>query len=243
MWVYIRVEPQPITTAWIYHNTTLGLISLSSDWSNWITIADKNLWATQVRNDWDTLSEANCGKYYQWGNNYGFPRTWGIRYSSTIPDLSNYWPDNYYSSNYFVRWASWISSVYNDNLWGWATWTVEAMQWPCDTWFHVPSYTELSNLVGVVNSLSLWELPQKYLKLPYAWCRNTQGAIAYQWTEWDLWASTSSSSDSAWWLSNTSNVFIAYDNKAVPNWWYTIRPFKNEAVQPDSSRTVLYQPD
>ena len=111
--------------AWIYHSVTEWVISISSDWQTWITIADKNLWATTVYNDWDILSQANCWYYYQWWNNYGFPWTWAIsKTSSTQVDASAYWPWNYYSNDTFiVRNDSpydW-SSVQNDNLWWWVT--------------------------------------------------------------------------------------------------------------------------
>ncbi len=109
-----------IEAGWIFWNSTLWLISLSSNWTNWITIADKNLWATTVWNSWNTLSEANCGKYYQWGNNYWFPRTWTITNTSTTQvDASTYWPWNYYSSDTFIKKSwSWDSSN-NTNLRWW----------------------------------------------------------------------------------------------------------------------------
>ena len=107
--------------SWIYHNSTEWVISISSDWTNWITIADKNLWATTVYNDWDELSEANCGYYYQWWNNYGFPWTWTIsKKSSTAIDASAYWPGNYYSSDTWITANPWDSSD-NRNLWWWVT--------------------------------------------------------------------------------------------------------------------------
>ena len=105
----------------IFWSSADWLISLSSDWQTWITIADKNLWATTVWNSWDTLSEANCGKYYQWGNNYWFTWTWSITTSSTKVDASNYWPWNYYSSSTFINSGGGWSSVQNDNLWWWVT--------------------------------------------------------------------------------------------------------------------------
>lgn len=63
MGVYLRTEAQVITTPWIYHNASLWLISLSSDGSTRITIADKNLWATST----DTSSSSSYGSYYCWG--------------------------------------------------------------------------------------------------------------------------------------------------------------------------------
>lgn len=116
-----------ISWTWIFYNASAGLISISSDAQNWITIADKNLWATTVYNDGDTMSQANCGNYYQRWNNYGFPFTWPTTTSSTLVDASGYWPSNPYSSSTFIFWqkpsmmAMWEdwSSVANNNLWGW----------------------------------------------------------------------------------------------------------------------------
>lgn len=115
--------------AWIFYSATLWLISISSDWINWITVADKNLWATVVWNDWDALTESNCWKFYQWWNNYWFPYTWATTTSSTLVDASSYWPWNYYSSSTFVT-TSWNSvlnwdSSNNDNLWWRTTWVVQ----------------------------------------------------------------------------------------------------------------------
>ena len=113
-----------IESWWIFWSSTEWLISMSSDWQTWITIADKNLWATTVWNSWDTLSEANCGKYYQRWNNYGFPRTWSVTTSSTQVDASNYWPWNYYSSDTFIKYGWRWDSRDNWNLWWWVTqWT------------------------------------------------------------------------------------------------------------------------
>ena len=117
-------------SAWIFHNPTDWLISISSDGTTWYTMADKNLWATTVYNYWDTLTEANCGKVYQWWNNYGF--SWDENYdisqitqSSTQVDVTWYWPWNYYESSTLITTNPRQSSA-NDwnNLWWWVTWVV-----------------------------------------------------------------------------------------------------------------------
>ena len=113
-----------IEAGWIFWSSTDWLISLSSDWTTWITISDKNLWATTVWNSGDTLSEANCGKYYQWWNNYWFPRTWSVTTSSTQVDASVYGPGNYYSSNTFITYSWAWDSTDNANLRWWETWVV-----------------------------------------------------------------------------------------------------------------------
>lgn len=108
--------------AWVFWNSTDWLISVSGDGQTWITIADKNLWATTVYNQWDTVSDVNCGNFFQRGNNYWFSHSWNITTSSTRVDASNYWPWNYYSSSTFITRMSspydW-SSVQNDNLRWW----------------------------------------------------------------------------------------------------------------------------
>ena len=114
-------------SAWIFHSPSLWLISISSDWTNWITIADKNVWATTVYNNWDTLSESNCWWFFQWWNNYMFPYSWSVTTSSTRVNASSYWPWNYYNGSTFITTSSspynWDSSG-STNLWWWVTqWT------------------------------------------------------------------------------------------------------------------------
>ena len=114
-----------IEAGWIFWSSIDWLISLSSNWQTWVTIADKNLGATTVWNSGNTLSEANCGYYYQRWNNYSFPRTWTIANQSTTQvDASNYWPWNYYSSDTFIKYSWSWDSTDNWNLWWWVTWVV-----------------------------------------------------------------------------------------------------------------------
>lgn len=109
---------------YIFHSTSLWVITIMYRDYGWeyITIADKNLGATTVYNVWDTLSESNCGKYYQRWNNYWFPRTWTIsNTSSTKVDAWSYWPWNYYSSSTYIT-ATPRDTSNNRNLRWWETW-------------------------------------------------------------------------------------------------------------------------
>lgn len=115
--------------AWIFHNSSLWLISSSSNWTDRITIADKNLWATTIWHDWDTKSESNCWYFYARWNNYWFPYNWATSTTSTRLDNADwYWPWNYYSSSTFViiKWSpyDWTSTP-NDNLRWWVTWIIQ----------------------------------------------------------------------------------------------------------------------
>lgn len=149
--------------AGVYHNPSLGLISLSSDWKNWITITDKNLWATEVWNPWDALTQQNVWYFYQRWNCHPRP-LWNVPASSityTKADASWYWPWNPRYNDIFIRNAPWDSnyrdSSDNFNIWWWWWDELEYMydnwndrklrQFMCDDWFHIPSWWELINLL------------------------------------------------------------------------------------------------
>lgn len=121
--------------------------------SEWITIMDRNLWATSN----NITSSDSYWYYYQWWNNYGFQSN-QINMSYELVDLSNYWPKKPYNNKNFVRWRfdeyyqhySNRASPDNENIrWGWEDsfenqWWYEAnnleeRQWPCPNGYHVPS--------------------------------------------------------------------------------------------------------
>jgi hypothetical protein len=128
------------TSWWIFWDDVTWLISITSDWTNWITIADKNLWATTVYNYWDIVTDANCGYFYQWGNNYWFAHSWNVTTSSTQVDASTYWHWNYYSSSTFITITWRWDSTDNWNLWGWnnPTWV---------RWYYRPISLDTSTVV------------------------------------------------------------------------------------------------
>ena len=129
----------------------------------WITIHDRNLWATVT---WAGIDESrqSFGYYFQWWNNYWFPSDPNTEISTTTTqvDASSYWPntDNwYYSSDTFIKWNNDWSSVRNDNLRWWSgdskdgngRWypltNPEDRRWPCPENYHVPSIWEWSKLL------------------------------------------------------------------------------------------------
>ena len=126
-WVTLYDWSSVSVWAGIFHNLTLWLISVSWDGINWTTIADKNLWASTVYNNWDTVTDSNCGGYFQWGNNYMFPFSWSVTTSSTKVDATGYWPWNYYSSDIFITPSDSPKrreNPENTNLRWWTTWVV-----------------------------------------------------------------------------------------------------------------------
>ena len=253
--------------AWIYRNPTAWLISISDDWENWITIADKNLWATQVYNNGDTENQNNCGNLYQRGNNYWFPIDDSQRTVSwTKVDTTWYWPGNYYSSSTFIaQWNDW-SDPSNSNLRWDDTNTFAARQWPCPSWRHVPSWDwdqernphPFSTTVLMVMMENLWltEYRDYYTVITTAAQKNfllIPNGYYWIWTEyyWQYyWVSQNLDSPRFW----TSTQYASIDTNWVPwtlkmwmSWYekyraYHIRPFKNVPVEPDNTRTILFQP-
>lgn len=245
-WVENQIRPWPLTIPWVYHNAALWLISLSSDWENWVTIADKNLWATTAYNDWDALSESNCGNYFQWWNNYAFPFTWSVSTATWKVNVQSYWPNNYYSSSLFYINSDWSWTTTNNiDLWWDSTDTLVARRWPCDSGYHIWTKSEYENILSILQSLSI--LPsgrgdyiKQYLKMPYSWNRNyNNGNTNNQWNYWIYWTSSTTGDYSyqlsfyQWYWGNPSGNYREQ--------WVPIRPLKNEAVQPDNTWTVLFE--
>jgi len=246
--VYVGTTPaRPTYNPWIYWNKSKGLISISSDWKKWITIADKNVGAKVVYNDGDTLSQDNCWYYYQWGNNYGFAWTGSLTTTTTRVNASTYWPTNPYYWSTFVKVSSspydWNSNQ-NDNLWGDTTNTLVARQWPCPTGFHVHS-ERLDVYKILVNDFWLpanGNTMKTYLKLPFAWYRPWSSASANsQWTTGRYWTSNAYQATTADYMDITSDHIYPNSGNSRSNSG-SIRPFKNEPVVPDNSWAVLYKP-
>lgn len=238
--------------AWIYHNAELWVISMSSDWVNWLTIADKNLGATQVY-DGSVMSEATSGKFYQWWNNHWFPYSDSFTTSSTKVDASTYWPWNYYDGDVFITSWEWDwdwSSVPNDNLRWWVTWTVEAMQWPCSNWFHIPTKAEWVSVIHILavdfdfeqNGVTL----KTYLKLPICGFRRSSDWMIQRTNNY--WYYHTVTIATSW---KTSYFLMTNPSVASTNEYTyhttggSIRPFKNEAEIPyaDEWWTKLYWGD
>lgn len=232
--VYNNPELQPMW-AWIYHNATLWLLSYSLDWDNWVTIADKDLWASSIRTE---------GKLYQWGNNYWFAPDGLPTTSHTKVDVSDYWPWNYYYSDTFIVGDNADDNWYlsnNANLWWWITNTDEAKRWPCPSWFHIPTETEFNNLTNIVTTM-VWSTQandcRPYLLMDY------DGMLLYNFE----WGVVISAVYVVFLWTSSMNKCVEMDLAAprVYDWGTVqglpIRPFANTPVVPNSTRTVLYQP-
>lgn len=210
--------------AWIFWNEDDGLISLvlepgyaASSYN--ITIADKNLWATVVYNDWDTLSQANCWNYYQRWNNHWFPYTWSVTTSSTQVDTTGYWPGNYYDDDTFIIWYTDWSNPQNNNLWGYTSWQINtncSMVISAD----VPESAAWWNITGDISN-------------------QTDLAYALLWK-----ADVADVNTKTFYLSSTSDITTA---QAAYNWWnagkYAIIVYQSESYvyEYDSSTQLKFK--
>lgn len=193
--------------AWIFHDTVNEIISISSNWVDWLTIADKNLWATVVWNYWDTPSASNSWYFYQWWNNNWFAGIWwSVTTSATQVDASTYWPWNYYSSNTFITNNRDWSNTQNDNLWWWVTWVVET------------TYDIYNNFQLVWTSITIW---WKYIwwiawdVLSWSYTLNTWNN-SFVWQEHYLCIPTQTNNYSltAWtWVNNPFNLTLPSSTK------------------------------
>lgn len=227
----IRPSVIPITTPWIYHNSDLWLISLSSNGTTWLTIADKNLWATST----DVSSSNSYWNYYQWWNNYWFPNSWSVTKSSTAVNASTYWPTNYYNSSTFIT-ATPRDSSNNNNLWGNTTNTNVARKWPCDTNFHIPSKADAQSLIDTLyaivwgKKLSQFEqylfMGKTQVRSQTNWNVVTPSSTAYYQTSTQY--SNNAPYTIRFWASTDWYVWGA-TSKAQG---FPIRPFKDTPLQP-----------
>lgn len=231
-------------TAGVYRNQQQWLISASSDGTTWLTISDKNLWASVVYNEGDTMSAINSWLYYQRWNNYWFG--WGtVTMNYNQIDTSSYSRQNPYSSSEFRYWISpsrpdWSNPSNPELRWD-VTNTNASRKWPCAIGYHVPNLQEYRALINIAETL--WVTFRTIFKFPLSWWRWDDPYQPHRQNErWACWLSTTGSYvDEAWFLylfPNGLAELSAYWWKCA---WNTIRPFKNEPVTPDDTRTVLYQ--
>ena len=243
-------ETAPITKAWIYHNEEQALISYSTDWVNWATMSDRNLWASHA----NVYDAGSYWYYYQFGDNYPFRGDVTYSTTNTQIDWSAYGPWNYYYSwglyycNSSDTASMWDNSG-NPNLRWWHSWLYTDMQWPCSAWWHIPGVTEIDKIRDMMEAhwLNTTDWLRKYLLIPLAW------VLSYDnWSRvdtWTVWIIASTFRFSGGWrfytywraYSSTDGAYIvdglAFDWRcAVP-----IRPFKDVPVQPTNWWDILYQ--
>jgi len=200
---------------WIYHNPTLELISMSDDGTNWTTMSDRNLWATEYL--WESATESNSyWDYYYWGSQSPIATsTWNEEDWQESDTGSSQTPAT--SWFHIPSLTDWMTALTIwDNLWAWVS------------WWNRP-----------------WDDAKTYMLLPYAGLWDSDSSqYSYIGTAWYYWASSWYNQypwSISYNLSINSSRFSPY-NTIYVRMWTPLRLFKIAPVVPDSTRTVLYQP-
>ena len=189
----------------------------------WYTIASCNVWTT-VSGTW----ASSYGQKFQWGRNKWFDPSDTPGQSTPID--GSVWLNAGTDTYGFIAWATlpanytWATTDISDNWWA-TTATDIARQWPCASWYHVPTKTEFTNAVYYQDTAWKNDVTNK-LVLPLAWIhqRNVNN-ITEQWTTW--YYMYSEDPGSAWVLQfqATSLLNMAY-TRAQATWMF-VRCFKN----------------
>jgi hypothetical protein len=225
----------------INNSVTTPLISVYP-WCNaedlvlwWYTIAACNIWSSVSWTWW-----ASFWYYFQWWNN-GWTPSWTRTPNTSLINTSWYWPWNYYNNITYIWWAGlvwpydWTTSR-NDNLWWNTTNTKIARQWPCATWYHVPTVWEWKNSVETWAWASCcwwWAWLVEAYKLPLAWERRySDGLMDFQWLYGRYWSSTPYDSTPWPYMYDAydlyfSNVGFFPTNGGYRSYAYPVRCFKN----------------
>lgn len=105
--------------------------------------------------------------------------------------------------------------------------------WPCDDWYHIPTVNEIKALKDSDIYFKDLLLPKSWFidsaLVEDNWIINPNIAADY-WTVSPIWKKSYSYTD------HYNSIYITEWNRSI---WCTIRPFANDPVEPDETRTVL----
>ena len=221
---------KPTYNIWVWHNADLWLLSVTIDWwESYVTLADKDLWANQVSWQWS---------WFQWWNYKAFdPQNPWEKIVGEI-DPAGYWPSNpLYVDN--IKRDPYIKSATNTNLWWWDETDIALKKWPCEEWFHIPTWAEMTTIYNVFKDMTVdlfKEVFKVYPSYRVWWCAMTtpfndafvwrcsdstveDWDLYWSWVYWDIYKQPK---------DYFNPTFYRKMNCLV---WY-IRPFKNEPVAP-----------
>lgn len=239
-------RPTYVTSAWAYHNADLWLISISTDWQNWITISDKNVWATVA----DPENTDSYWDIFQYWNIYHFDWEWSgwtVTTEAQIPDLTGYEWWNLYSNDKYRTNIDWNAA--NKKLWKPVAFAnlLSLQKGPCDRWFHIPSAEEWTAVLNAILELE-WEeaefsydLIARYLLMAHPNARKG---------DWDFYSSNTSIYFTNSYIANQNkiNAFVMIWDEWSESGWLSatdmncggyIRWFRDVAMIPTTEWTRI----
>ena len=245
-WWRESINPTYITSPGAYHNPDLWLISISTDWENWITISDKNVWATVA----DPENTDSYWDIFQYWNIYHFDWEWSgwtVTTEAQIPDLTGYEWWNLYSNDKYRTNIDWNAA--NKKLWKPVAFAnlLSLQKGPCDRWFHVPSAEEWTAVLNAILELE-WEeaefsydLIARYLLMAHPNARKG---------DWDFYSSNTSIYFTNSYIANQNkiNAFVMIWDEWDESGWLSatdmncggyIRWFRDVAMVPTTEWTKI----
>lgn len=217
-WGVLFTLPDTPIQGMLYYNTTNYKLYIY-DWTYWRNVANWYIKGSFAD------SRDTTEILYSW--------TWG----SII-----HWRDNNWGE-IEVKKSNWDYIIIKDrNIWASVAWTWSNSYWnyysptwaSAPTWYHVPSKTELENLISYYKSIT-WlsdtslNTFSQYMLMPFAGIKDPRnGSIVYQWSYFYYYSNTVYSGSSYYWIIwNNSQNYIGVNayNSSTTN--TPIRCFKN----------------
>jgi len=210
-------------TTWSWY-----IISACNAWANTVYANQTFPWSSSSRT---SLINAWAWWLYQWWNNADLSLTWSttsIISASSVSTGSTYNNPNSFIQTWTKTGAGWVLPIVDD-LWWYITNTLTSQIWPCSTWYHVPSDTELNGVISIF--WSNWSLMWSQLMLPMGGNRHSSSSSFYQqWIKWYYWTITPNTNDT----TKTNYLRFNTSSITISSWPYysranamAIRCFKN----------------
>lgn len=181
------------------------------------------------------LQNAYIGEYTEWRQPWVYHKS-----SEWLISLSNDWETWYTIADKDV--GSTVAGTTSASWWNFYAWSVLPT---APSGYHIPTSTEWQNLMNVrqaITSSNSDDLIMQHLLIPWAWFKTSWGVQSDIWA-WLYWSATSYTSNQARWTRfYPTATFMDLFNHNKAN-QLTVRMLKDTAVEPDNTRTVLYQPN
>jgi prepilin-type N-terminal cleavage/methylation domain-containing protein len=205
-------------------------------WENtWITVAWCNVWASVWSEyalciDGASCTEGRVWLYFQFGRNISYPTAWTgwLIWYAFDWEVDGWidWIDDWSANYWGIYEADKGTATYNNS----SSINQTKMQWPCLTWYHIPSQEEWGNLKTAGDWLNsgpnIWINMWNDIKIPKAGTRDRATSnLSDVWSTVRYWSSTPNSD--AWYFLYSHSNLIAETNTASRATGFPIRCFKN----------------
>jgi hypothetical protein len=212
-------NPTPFSATTTYWScNTADIIVCTWIWL-WYTVAACNVWTDNA-----ATSSTDSNWYwelFQWWNNEWLKNA---STNSTQVTVTVTW-STYNGNGIFIKGYQNWNTVENLDLWWNITDTDLARQWPCISWYHVPSNQEWINLI-IAGWWANWTEIFNDLKMPLSGNRDWYNATTSSWVNGRYHSSTPHNANWTKRLGFTATTSISMGTDWYAE-WFSVRCFKN----------------